>query len=126
MPDKKPRRYLEHFENPANVGRFPSTAEPIASGEAGDRSTGDLVRIDLLHDGNTIEEARFRALGCTALIASGSVLTELYRGKTLAEARRIDGAELAGHLDLADNKRQYADQAVEAGRAALENATNRR
>ncbi len=41
-----------------------------------------------------IEEIRFRAKGCVAAMACGSALTELVRGKTVDEARKLSREEL--------------------------------
>ena len=91
----------------------------MLTGEAGDPETGDLVRIQIrLRDG-IIEEARFRALGCSALIAASSLLTEVIQGLTTDDARQLDGAGLAARLELDEVKARYAAQAVEAVRDAL-------
>ena len=41
-----------------------------------------------------IAEIRFRAKGCVAAMACGSAVTELVRGKTVAEARKLSREEL--------------------------------
>jgi nitrogen fixation protein NifU and related proteins len=41
-----------------------------------------------------IEEATFKTMGCSAAIATGSILTEMLKGKSVEEARAISPSEL--------------------------------
>ena len=70
-----------------------------------------------------MEEARFRAFGCSASIASASVTTEILGGRTLESARRIEPAEIEAALGgLPESKRHCAEYAAAAARAAAEDA----
>ena len=87
-----PSRTNEHFLAPRNVGDIPDAE---ASAEAGSFTCGALVRLSLKIDKETqrIADARFRAAGCGHLVASASLMTEIIRGLTTAEA-----AAAASHL----------------------------
>jgi NifU-like protein involved in Fe-S cluster formation len=67
-----------------------------------------------------ITETRFKAKGCVASIACGSVLTELVMGKTLTEAQRLrreDVITAVGGLPQAST--HAAQLALDALSAAL-------
>ena len=81
---------LEHYRNPRN--RAP-LAHATAEGRAVNPVCGDQVHVEIeLADGR-IAAVSSRARGCSIAVASGSVMTELVRGDTPAEARAL-GAEL--------------------------------
>ncbi len=76
---------IDHAMNPRNVGDMPD-----ADGFA--RVTGpcgDTLEVWLRVKNGTITGANFMTDGCGTSIASGSMVTELARGKSLREAQRI-------------------------------------
>ena len=77
----------EHFLNPRNAGGF---MDADASAEAGSFICGAVMRLELKIDTETqtIADAKFKATGCGYLIASASVLTEIIKGLTTAEAAK--------------------------------------
>jgi NifU-like protein len=79
------RRITEHFLEPQNVGDLES-ADAVA--ETGSFSCGAVVRLSLRVDGATqrVSDARFKVAGCGYLVASLSVMTEIIKGLTTAEA----------------------------------------
>lgn len=76
---------INHFLNPRNLGEikapdgFASVTGPC----------GDTVEICLRVKNGRIMNATFWTDGCGPSIASGSMVTELVKGKSLAEAQRI-------------------------------------
>jgi len=82
---------LDHFQNPRNVGDLP---EADAVAEVENPVCGDVIRLSLKMDAQRIEEIRFKAKGCVPAIACGSALTELARGKTTGEIRRLKRDDL--------------------------------
>lgn len=77
---------LDHFEHPRNAGEV-THADALA--EIENPACGDVLRLTLKTDGPRIAEIRFKAKGCVPSIACASALTELVRGKTIAEARAL-------------------------------------
>lgn len=82
-----PNLINEHFLSPRNVGEVEGAD---ARAEAASFTCGAVLRLSLKVDEETrkVEEARFRAAGCGYLIACASVMTEIIKGLTTAEAAR--------------------------------------
>ncbi len=67
-----------------------------------------------------VNELRFRTFGCTAAIASASVLTELANGLPVDDAARLEPADVLNALGgLPARKEACALMAIGALRAAL-------
>ncbi|SPE19010.1 Nitrogen-fixing NifU-like protein [Candidatus Sulfotelmatomonas gaucii] len=82
---------LDHFEHPRNAG---TVAEADASARIENPACGDILELTIKVSDGRIEEIRFKAKGCVAAMACGSALTELVRGKTVDEARKLSREEL--------------------------------
>lgn len=82
---------LDHFEHPRNAG---TVADADASARIENPACGDLLELTVKVDAGRIAEIRFRAKGCVAAMACGSAVTELARGKTVAEARKLSREEV--------------------------------
>jgi NifU-like protein len=77
----------DHFFNPRNVG---DAGEPRFVGRAASLTCGAHVRSSIQVDENqAVSQARFRAAGCSVLVASASFLTERVAGLTTAEAAAV-------------------------------------
>lgn len=77
----------QHFLEPKNVG---DVADADALGRDGALVCGAALRISLrVDDEQRILDAKFRAAGCSFLIASASVLTEKIRNKTTGEVAAL-------------------------------------
>ena len=116
---------VDHFREPRNVGSFPADEPGVGTGQAGGADSGDLVRIQVRIEEGVVAEARFKAFGCAAAIASASAATELVRGRSVGLALALDGAEIARAIALRPEKARYADLARGALRAALRDALER-
>jgi NifU-like protein involved in Fe-S cluster formation len=95
--------------------------EHVGTGEVGTLDDGTVVRIQVRRDGERIAEARFKVLGCSAAIASASLVAEWLEGSPLAAAEAITADRVAGTLALAPERHQMAAMAVEAARRAVMN-----
>ena len=49
--------------------------------------------------GDRIDEVRYRIRGCVPSIAAGSCLTEMIKGRSLSEVRKLKREELVSALD---------------------------
>jgi len=82
---------LDHFQNPRNAG---DVETPDASAQLENPACGDVLKLTVKLSGKQIADIRFRAKGCVPSMACGSALTELIKGKTVEEARRVSREEL--------------------------------
>ena len=84
----------DHFFNPRNVGEL---EEADAVGDVCSLTCGAIVRLSLRIEPSSqmINEAKFKAIGCRALIASASRLTEVVKGMIIGEAARLTESEIA-------------------------------
>ena len=116
---------LEHFRHPRNVGKIEN-----ADGKAieGSPACGDMVsvHINVNPETNTISDIKFESYGCASNIATGSIITELAKGKTLDEARKISWKEASEALGgLPKIKAHCSVLAVEGLRSAISNYEER-
>jgi nitrogen fixation NifU-like protein len=86
---------LDHFQNPRNPGEV---ANPDATAQVENPACGDVLKLTLRIDDGRIAEIRFLAKGCVPAIAGGSALTELVKGRTVAEAHVLKREELVDAL----------------------------
>jgi nitrogen fixation NifU-like protein len=108
---------LDHYRNPRHVGDVPGS---VATAQVGDPAHGDVLRVSLRIEAGRVAEARFRAFGCTAAIAAGSMTTVLVTGRSIDEAARLTNQEVAAALGgLPESKMHCSVLAEQAVREAL-------
>lgn len=111
-------KVIEHFMSPRNVG---SLKNPDGEGTYGDLKCGDSLTIYIRVRDNIIYEIGFLVFGCTASIATSSMITEMAKGKTIEEALSITEKELIDALDgLPQSKIHCSVLGVKGLRAAIE------
>jgi len=116
-------KVMDHFMNPRNMGEIDNAD---AVGEAGNPSCGDMMRLFLKVEGNIIEDVKFQTFGCGAAIASSSMLTEVLKGKTLEEAKKVTNESISSALDgLPKAKIHCSIMAEEAIQKAIEDYENK-
>lgn len=79
-------KVIDHFNHPRNIGVI---KDADAVGYVGDPAWGIDLELYLKLDGDIIKEAMSKTFGCGATIATGSVITEMLKGKSLEEALKI-------------------------------------
>jgi len=77
---------LDHFRNPRNYGKL---EHPTAHAEDSNPLCGDQLAIDLLVEGDHVQEVRFQGRGCAISQATASMLSEMIEGKTVDEVVRL-------------------------------------
>lgn len=113
------KEVLEHFRNPQNVGKM---EDPDGKGLEGSPACGDMVAVYLKVNPDTlvIEDISFESYGCASNIATASIITEMAKGKTLEEAKKITWKEAANALGgLPPVKAHCSVLAVEGLRSAI-------
>lgn len=86
---------MDHFNNPRNVGE---SSRKDGVGQVGSPVCGDTTMIYLDVKDGRIEDIKFKTLGCAAAIASSSMLTEMVKGKTLEEAKKVATDDIVNAL----------------------------
>ena len=82
---------LDHFEHPRNAGLIES---PDASVQLENPACGDVLKLSATVIAGRIADIKFLAKGCVPAMACGSAITELIKGKTLAEASALTREQL--------------------------------
>ncbi len=114
-------KVIEHFKNPRNVGRI---EDADGKSTVGSPACGDMVAVYIDVDEKTqvITDIKFESYGCASNIATGSIITELAKGKTLEEAKKISWKEASEALGgLPKIKAHCSVLAVEGLRTAIMN-----
>lgn len=109
---------MDHFSNPRNVGDI-EDADGV--GQIGNPVCGDVMRISIAVAHDRIEDIKFKTFGCGAAVATSSMVTELVKGKTLAEAADISNKAVAEALGgLPPNKMHCSNLAADALHLAIQ------
>ncbi|MFH1722979.1 MAG: Fe-S cluster assembly scaffold protein NifU [Candidatus Altiarchaeota archaeon] len=111
-------KVMEHFKNPRNVGMI-ENADGV--GEVGNPVCGDMMTFYIKVKENVIEDVKFQTFGCGAAIAVSSMVSEMAKGKTLAEASKITNQMVAEALEgLPKQKLHCSNLGADALRKAIE------
>ncbi len=112
---------VDHFEHPRNSGVLPDATAQV---RVENPACGDILELAVKITVGCIAEIRFRAKGCVPAMACASAITELAKGKSIADARAIDKEAVihaVGNLPPASG--HAAQLAVDALRAVLKIAS---
>ena len=116
-------KVMDHFMNPRNVG-YIENADGI--GEIGNAKCGDIMKIYLKIENDTIVDAKFETFGCGSAIASSSMATEMIIGKPVSEALELTNKAVVEALDgLPAHKVHCSVLAEEAIKNALKDYFDR-
>ncbi|MEW5825661.1 MAG: iron-sulfur cluster assembly scaffold protein [Candidatus Bipolaricaulota bacterium] len=93
-------KVVEHFRHPHNMGKL---ADFSAVGKVGNIVCGDVlwlyIRVDKDEEGREIlADVSWETFGCTAAIATSSMVSDLAKGKTLEQAIEITNRDVATEL----------------------------
>lgn len=115
---------MDHFRNPRNVGVI---EDANGVGEVGNPLCGDMMTIYLKIENDKIEDIKFQTFGCGSAIAVSSMLTEIAKGKSIAEAKAITNKDVADALEgLPKNKLHCSNLGADALQLALKDYEARR
>ena len=110
-------KVMDHFMHPRNVGVI-ENADGV--GEVGNAKCGDIMKIYLKIENETIVDVKFETFGCGSAIASSSMATEMIMGKSIHEAMQLTNKAVAEALDgLPLHKMHCSVLAEEAIKGAL-------
>jgi nitrogen fixation NifU-like protein len=88
---------VDYSRNPINYGKIENhdvtfhDSNPLC---------GDSIDIDMKIDDNKVTDIKFHGKGCAICMACTSVLTEITKGKSLDDVRKIEKHDVLGELGL--------------------------
>ncbi len=112
-------KVIDHYNNPRNMGSFKKEEEGVGTGIVGAPECGDVMKLQIKVEKDTIVDAKFKTFGCGSAIASSSLATEWLKGKTVEEAGQIKNTEIVQELNLPPVKIHCSVLAEDAIKAAL-------
>ena len=91
---------IEHFRNPHNMGKLEDYS---AIGKVGNIVCGDVMWLYIKvepddQERDIITDISWETFGCTAAIATSSMVSDLAKGKTIDEAIALTNQEVAKEL----------------------------
>ncbi len=113
-------KVLDHYENPRNVGVLDKDDPNVGTGMVGAPACGDVMRLQIkVDDDGVVVDAKFKTYGCGSAIASSSLVTEMVKGKTIAEVEQIKNMDIVEELALPPVKIHCSVLAEDAIAAAI-------
>jgi NifU-like protein len=90
-------KVMDHFKNPRNIGVI---EDADVTAKVGSVACGDLIKLYLKFDPDRdqIKDIKFESYGCAANIATSSMMTEMVKGKTIEEARKVTFKDISETL----------------------------
>lgn len=89
-------KVMDHFANPRNVGEM---KDANGVGEVGNPKCGDIMRMYIKVENDTIVDVKFMTFGCGAAIATSSMATDLVKGKKIEDALKLTNKAVMEALD---------------------------
>lgn len=112
-------KVIDHYNNPRNVGSFKKDDDGVGTGIVGAPECGDVMKLQIKVENDTIVDAKFKTFGCGSAIASSSLATEWLKGKSVQEAQKIKNTDIVEELNLPPVKIHCSVLAEDAIKAAL-------
>ena len=111
-------KVLDYFRNPRNMGKM---EDPDGIGKVGNKICGDVMWIYIKVKDGIIADCKFETFGCVAAIATSSVLTELAKGKSFEQARKITNKDVVNKLEGLPSIKMHCSLLAEEGlKSAIE------
>jgi nitrogen fixation protein NifU and related proteins len=125
------KKVMKLFMNPKNMGEI-KDADGV--GKVGNPVCGDIMWVYIKvgkdkkkKDKEFIKDIKFKTFGCAAAIATSSMITQVAKGKTLEDAKKIKYKEVVDSLGgLPLIKIHCSQLATEALNKAIENYKNKK
>jgi nitrogen fixation protein NifU and related proteins len=112
-------KVVDHYNNPRNVGSFKKDEQGVGTGIVGAPECGDVMKLQIKVQDDTIVDAKFKTFGCGSAIASSSLSTEWLKGKTIEQAGIIKNTDIVRELNLPPVKIHCSVLAEDAIKAAV-------
>jgi len=115
------KKVIDYFTHPKNVGEIKDADAQVTEGSL---ACGDMINLYLKIDPKTlvIRDIKFKSYGCAANIATTSIMTEMTKGKTLEQAKRLEFKDVTKELGgLPPMKIHCSVLAIDALKSAIRN-----
>lgn len=80
---------LDHSKHPHHFGELTEQTDSV---QLLNPTCGDVIKVSILIENEVIKDIAFEGTGCTISKASSSIMTDLVKGKTIAEAMELSQA----------------------------------
>ncbi len=97
MQDFYCEHILEHYKYPSNYGALENAT---VSHEEHNPLCGDIVRIEMRIEDETVRDIHFTGKGCVISQAAASMLTEAIIGKSVEEAKAFSKDDLLALIEI--------------------------
>ena len=88
---------LDHYKNPRNAGHLD---HPTATADGVNPLCGDELSVELEIEGDTVQDVRFNGRGCAISQAAASMISDVVKGKTVAEVRALGSEDVLEELGI--------------------------
>jgi nitrogen fixation NifU-like protein len=113
------QKVIDHFKDPHNQGVI-KDANAVA--QEGNPVCGDVMKMYLNIENDTIKDIKFETLGCAAAIAVSSIMTDMAKGMTLDDALKLSKDDVVKELGgLPEAKIHCSMLGVDALHKAIKN-----
>ena len=112
-------KVVDHYNNPRNVGSLDKNSQTVGTGVVGAPECGDVMKLQIEVEGDTIVDAKFKTFGCGSAIASSALATEWIKGKKIDEALQITNSDIVEELSLPPVKIHCSVLAEDAIKSAI-------
>jgi len=98
---------MDHYKFPRGKKKL---SESDVVGEGKNPVCGDEIEVNIKVDGDIVEDISVECMGCAISVASGSMLADTIKGKSISEVKNIakivrallKGEEIENSMDLGD------------------------
>ena len=97
MDDFYRENILDHYRNPRNSGHLES---PSATAEGVNPLCGDELSVELEIDDDVVRDVRFNGRGCAISQAAASMISDVVKGKTVAEVAALGRDDVLEELGI--------------------------
>ena len=121
-------KVIDHYKEPRNVGSLDKNNTNVGTGLVGAPECGDVMKLQIQvnPETNEIVDAKFKTFGCGSAIASSSLATEWFKGKSIEQALSIQTTEIVEELSLPPVKIHCSVLAEDAIKAAISDYKTRK
>jgi len=97
MDDFYRENILDHYRNPRNSGHLES---PSATAEGVNPLCGDELSVELDIEDDVVRDVRFNGRGCAISQAAASMISDVVKGKTVAEVAALGREDVLEELGI--------------------------